>query len=251
MGRYAAGVILGLALIAGASPAAAATTVGQVDTGPNPTDCPALTGLVTTSVSDGPTFTVPTGGGVITSWQTNAGAGADQSAKLKILRATAAPATYLVVGQSAFRPITASLLNGPLPVRIPVQSGDFVSILTGANGGPCQTVTSNPADISRATTGGPDSANGTNASFPTPLTGRRANVSASLEPDADRDGFGDETQDQCPSDPSAQGACPVAAAPPPVTGSGGRAAAIKRCKKKFPHGKKRKHCVRKAKRLPA
>jgi hypothetical protein len=251
MGRYATGVILGLALIAGATPATAATTVGQVDTGPNPTDCPALTALVTTSVSDGNTFTVPAGG-VITSWQTNAGPGADQSAKLKIFRSTAAPATYLVVGQSAFQPITASLLNGPLPVRIPVQSGDYVSILTGASGGPCQTVTANPADISRATTGGPDSANGTNTPFPTPVTKRRANVSAVLEADADRDGFGDETQDQCPSDPSAQGACPVAAAPPvPVPTSGGRAAAIKRCKKKFPHGKKRKHCLRKAKRLPA
>jgi hypothetical protein len=244
-------VIVGLALIGGVSPAAAATTVGQISTAPNPSNCPALSGLVTSSVSDGPAFTVPPGGGVITSWQTNAGLGAaNADAKLKILRATAAPATYLVVGQSAFQPITASLLNGPFPVRVIVQAGDYVSILTGANGGPCSTSTSNPADISRATMGGVDAADGANMAFPTPVTGQRANVSASLEADADGDGFGDETQDQCPSQASAQGACPTAAAPPAAT-SGRRAAAIKRCKKKFPHGKKRKHCITKAKRRPA
>ena len=32
-------------------------------------------------------------------------------------------------------------------------------------------------------------------------------VSATVEPDADRDGFGDETQDRCPTDASLQGAC--------------------------------------------
>lgn len=32
-------------------------------------------------------------------------------------------------------------------------------------------------------------------------------VAATVEPDADKDGFGDETQDMCPSDPRQQGAC--------------------------------------------
>ena len=36
---------------------------------------------------------------------------------------------------------------------------------------------------------------------------------ADVEPDADHDGYGDVTQDQCPSDASTQGACPPA--PPP------------------------------------
>lgn len=34
-------------------------------------------------------------------------------------------------------------------------------------------------------------------------------VNADVEPDADRDGFGDETQDRCPSEASTQGECPV------------------------------------------
>ncbi len=38
------------------------------------------------------------------------------------------------------------------------------------------------------------------------------NLSAKLEPDADGDGFGDETQDQCPTDAATQDQC---ASPPP------------------------------------
>ncbi len=38
---------------------------------------------------------------------------------------------------------------------------------------------------------------------------QRVPVEAVLEADADKDGFGDETQDQCPSDATTQGPCPV------------------------------------------
>ena len=38
---------------------------------------------------------------------------------------------------------------------------------------------------------------------------------ADVEPDADHDGFGDETQDKCPTDASTQDSCPP---PPPVAG---------------------------------
>ena len=34
-------------------------------------------------------------------------------------------------------------------------------------------------------------------------------MNADVEPDADRDGFGDETQDACPSNPFTQAACPA------------------------------------------
>ena len=49
-------------------------------------------------------------------------------------------------------------------------------------------------------------------------------VAATIEPDADGDGFGDETQDQCPSQPGTQGQCVSTPPPPPpalaVTGLG-------------------------------
>jgi hypothetical protein len=52
------------------------------------------------------------------------------------------------------------------------------------------------------------------------LHGVEPNVAATLEPDADRDGFGDESQDGCPSDAARHGECApppvVTTAPPPV-----------------------------------
>ena len=60
---------------------------------------------------------------------------------------------------------------------------------------------------------------------------------ARLEADADRDGFGDETQDQCPTDASTQGACPVT----PVTPA--PSVKKKKCKKH-----KKKHSAESAKK---
>ena len=40
----------------------------------------------------------------------------------------------------------------------------------------------------------------------------RINIKAVVEPDVDKDGFGDESQDACPTNAQTQGACPVAAA---------------------------------------
>ena len=39
--------------------------------------------------------------------------------------------------------------------------------------------------------------------------GFRLNVAADIEPDADHDGYGDETQDCCATDPSRQGPAPT------------------------------------------
>jgi hypothetical protein len=39
-------------------------------------------------------------------------------------------------------------------------------------------------------------------------------ISADVEPDADGDGFGDESQDCAPADPASQGTCPTQASPP-------------------------------------
>ncbi|MDQ2630684.1 MAG: hypothetical protein M3Y75_06890 [Actinomycetota bacterium] len=38
-------------------------------------------------------------------------------------------------------------------------------------------------------------------------------IAARIEPDADNDGFGDETQDKCPQSPTTQGACPAPVTP--------------------------------------
>ena len=65
------------------------------------------------------------------------------------------------------------------------------------------------------------------------------NLAATVEPDADHDTFGDETQDQCPTNAATQGPCPVTPAKK------------KKCKKKK-HKRsaefaKKKHCKKKKK----
>ena len=54
------------------------------------------------------------------------------------------------------------------------------------------------------------------ASEARPKSQNELQVQATIEPDADNDGFGDETQDQCPTQATTQGACDTA--PPGVNG---------------------------------
>jgi hypothetical protein len=46
-----------------------------------------------------------------------------------------------------------------------------------------------------------------------PVTGLRVNIAAVLEPDADHDGYGDETQDGCPTDATQQLPCVAGTTP--------------------------------------
>jgi Ca2+-binding RTX toxin-like protein len=50
----------------------------------------------------------------------------------------------------------------------------------------------------------------------TGLLSARILVAANVEPDSDRDGFGDETQDKCPTNGAIQGPCPQPIAPTPT-----------------------------------
>jgi hypothetical protein len=232
----------GLACLLAAQAAGAAVTVGQVSTEPEPNNCPPGIGYITTAVFSGPSFVVPPGGGVITSWQTRAGTNAGITAKLKVFRTTPDPDEYLVVGQSAFRNITPgvsggpSALNGPFPTRIPVQGDDFISIVGGDNGGPCSTATGDNGDMARApAVGEPDAPPGSTTLYGPNFPQIRSNVAALLEADADGDGFGDETQDSCLGVSGPQNGCPASSGPgpqKPVT----KPKKKKKCKKKGKHG---------------
>ena len=89
------------------------------------------------------------------------------------------------------------------PTRLPIPAGAYVGLATGSTGGfqasagAATYVQSNEvANDGNTTTG--ETHNGT------------VLYDADIEPDADHDGYGDITQDQCPSDASTQGACPPA-----------------------------------------
>jgi hypothetical protein len=176
----------------------AATAVGQASFAPD-TACVANT-FLQTGVSAGNSYSVPSAG-VITSWSFHDGSPIVSGLKLKVGRAMLG---FFIVGDSAapaFRP--QNQINGPYPTRIPVHANDIIGIYTSGTG-PCSLSTSNTADTFFFVAGDqpPNTLTGgsTGNSFRFP-------VAAIVEPDADSDGFGDESQDFCKTNATTQGPC--------------------------------------------
>lgn len=184
--------------------ASGAVTVGQ--TGNTGSNC-AGSGytLVQDTVAAAPTYVMPAHG-VITSWSHSAGSGAVEM-RLKVYRRTGVIDRLLAVGHS---PLEAPAPNGlrTFGARVKVAAGDLLglSILSSTGTFACIFGTAAAGDRTRQAAGDP--------TLGSPLVGpfndsvlSRVNVSAQLEPDADADGFGDETQDQCPTDSAEQADC--------------------------------------------
>lgn len=192
----------------GSVSASAATEVG------NPCTADELTSGVTFAslASGGPVPAKVPSPGVITSWtlrQEVTTLPPNFLQALKVFRSTGAPTQYQVIGESAPSPVT--LGANTFSTRIPVSADDFL----GASGTYEGTVysfyciTGNPADRFAYFLGSPTQGSTVNSLIEAEEV--QAAVSANVEPDADNDGFGDETQDSCPQSASTQAPCPVAA----------------------------------------
>jgi hypothetical protein len=183
-------VVAGLALPASGS---AAVTIGATG-GSATADCPPdFTWAQDSSAVGSPSYVVPPGGGVITSWSHDRGpASAMAQLRLKVFR-KAGPDTYLTVGHSDFGTLTAAGVN-TFATRVEVEGGDIVGFrLAGANTS-CRR-SGSTGDVAVASgPGAPDPPIGSSASFGT-VPGYLLNIAATLEPDCDSDGLGDETQD--------------------------------------------------------
>lgn len=175
-----------------AAPAGAATTLGSAATA-TASSC-GTSGIVWET--DGP-FVVPAGGGIITSM------------------ATHSPSA---VGTMSFKVVSGSTVIGSSPsftvaagenrqaVHIPVSGGEFLGFWF-TTGTQCAVNTT-----SGNVTGG-SSASDPPVGTAVPTSGSTTatlSVEATLEPDADHDGFADESEDSCPNDPSLHaGPCQV------------------------------------------
>jgi hypothetical protein len=144
---------------------------------------------------------------VVTSWQVNSGVPLTVVNSLRVLRPTGAPNTFTTVGDSVARSVQPGMNS--FPARIPVQAGDRFG--THGQGPPLGAslycASENPADLMGALLG--DAPLGSTNAFPALSEGLLVAVSATVEPDADGDGFGDETQDACPQSAALQSACPI------------------------------------------
>ena len=187
------------ALAGSAGQATAAVTVGQTFV-PDQL-CSSSTFLQTTSPLNSYTFPSQ---GVVTAWRTQGDAETGVVARLKVGR-SAGGNDYSIVGQSPIQAITPNALN-TFPDRIPVRAGDFLGMFIDATSPPtnCFRLASGFASASEPGDFQPGAPTTFSAS-----AGGQFNVAATVEPDADGDGFGDETQDACTVDPLVQGACIV------------------------------------------
>lgn len=202
--------------VSAAAPASAAVTIGQ--TGVPTGTCGEGDPTVQATSAGGPSYSVPAGGGVITSWSQLGSTVSPGQAKLIIWRPTSNATDFRVVGKSEVQTFVAGMLLS-FPTRIPVQGGDLLGIRAGATSTVCFFVGA-PGDSIRfrndlATD--PEPATGSTQTLPSMLSNTRTNISAVVEPDADADGFGDETQDECSTDASTQGPCPKDTDPPETT----------------------------------
>jgi hypothetical protein len=183
------------------SAALASTSVGAT---PPPTattaaDCGANTGHVTRTSGATANPYIATASGVITEWQFKADAtGIPGTLALQTLAADPNNNTiFTPLTESAFEFPAVGQLNR-FKTRLPVSAGQFVGLwsVTASHG--CYYLTSSGAftDFGSLT---PAPQPGSGPSMYGTATGSAAtNVAATIEPDGDNDGFGDETQDGCP-----------------------------------------------------
>lgn len=178
------------------SPASAAVTIGSDLANPgSPTGCDEDCTAVQFALP-GRQIAAPFNG-VIVRWRVRDSIG---SMKLRVVR-PAEGGQGTGAGTSA--PITANGLIATFDTRLPVRAGDNIGIdLT-----PQTTLAARQVTGAREAVWFPPLADGQTRS-PEVVNNDVENLfNADIEPDADGDGFGDETQDLCPTDASTQGLC--------------------------------------------
>jgi len=142
--------------------------------------------------------------GIITKWTVSSAVPTVTTLTLKVLRPNAANTVQTLA--EATQAIGAG--QNISDARIPVQAGDRLALFGEKMAALCQTAEKN---LIGGFPGGGGGIGSTNPFVEVPAEARIP-VSATLEPDADNDGYGDETQDKCPQNAAVQAACP----PPPM-----------------------------------
>jgi hypothetical protein len=177
-------LVLFLCALAGASTAAASTTIGQLAPGsPPPAEC---TGspfdLLQPTVTSGNTYVVPAEGVAITSWSTSAAAGAGQMMEMKAFRQVSGT-TYKVVGHDGPHALVPSTVN-TFATNIAVQPGDVLGLndvnATGSVPNACDFVAPGDSERYGPGTSGGNLADGMSGDFSNSSADVRLNVTAEV-----------------------------------------------------------------------
>jgi hypothetical protein len=160
-----------------------------------------LTALPPTSTAPG--GVVATSDGVVVRWRIKVGSQTAPVA-LRIIRPGIGPDTRTGAGTAPTVTPTADQTS-TFDVRLPIRAGDTIGI--DCCDDPVPQVLA-PVSGAGFAVWIPALQDGETPIAPTsPVTGRELLINADIEPDADIDGYGDETQDQCPTDASKHGDC--------------------------------------------
>jgi hypothetical protein len=169
-------LLAAVAVFATASPALAATVIGQTAV-TNGIGCGGATRIQTGVGSAGSSFVVPSGNWLLTSWSTLASSAGGQMAAV-VARATGTPGQYTIVAVTQTQTLTASTLN-TFSVSISVQAGDILGLWgSGSNG--CVLETGNGGDGEAYSSGSAPVA-GSTLNL-TAYSGYILNISATLSP---------------------------------------------------------------------
>jgi hypothetical protein len=145
--------------------------------------------------------------GVITQWKVNVGVPAlpTLGQRLEVFRATGNPNEFQAVAVSDVGTVVTG--QNVFPTRIPVQAGDRIG---GTAQGEVQAVFFCKGDSAAKMGAHPGEVPvGSTQTFEIVPEHLELALAAVIEPDADNDGFGDETQDKCPQSAALQTECPV------------------------------------------
>jgi hypothetical protein len=199
--RLAAAALACAAAMLTATTAHASQQLGHTAAPSDPITC--SFGPSITIAGDSPDYRAPADG-VITALRTGNAGNFNTSLSLRVFRDEGTS----IVGIARREVKLTASGNALADTRIPVEEGDRIGLTTTTGTGVVCVSTGTLSDAIRSFPGDP--ADG--LAFPAAqIKGMRVNVSATFELDADRDGFGDDSQDGCATSAGTQGECP----PPP------------------------------------
>jgi hypothetical protein len=184
-----------------ASRAGSVITLGQASSGDMPCPSSGMT-TVQSQVSSGPGYVTPIAG-VITGVSYFAGATAGHI-RVVFLKPGAVVGSYNSIGYTSAFTVTASTLN-TFPVRTKVGAGVILGLYVDTAGMGCGSsgfgITDSRASNVFDPVTGSDFLPITSANF------ERLDLAVTMEPDADNDGYGDVTQDLCPTSDLTHSSC--------------------------------------------
>jgi hypothetical protein len=191
-----------------AQPAAGSVTIGQAPPFglTPPFSACALANYVQRGTGSGPDYRVPPGGGVITHWAMVPGSlFTTSSATFEVFARDISGNQLTLLAATPVTPLTPGTLNS-IPVRIPVGGGERIGLFANSFIDDCIAFSTGISGDEVVVANAPQAV-GTAMPYTLSATPSRLSLSATIEADADKDNFGDETQDSCPIDGSIQYPC--------------------------------------------